>query len=388
MEFKLKIGEKEIICQIKNLAEQANGSCFLRMGETEVLVTAVMSEYEREEKGFFPLTVDYEERYYAAGKIKGPRYIKRETRPSDEAICNARLIDRVIRPLFPKDLKRGVQIVATILSWDGENDPDILSLLATSIALSISDIPWQGPIGAVRVSKTGNEFVLNPTYEEREKSKFDIIFSGVKRKEVLTNMIEGWGEEIKEEEVLKVFEFVKLYLEKLIDFQKEIKETVGKEKLKIETLKRDIELENEIKKFLERRLEKALYKKEKLNRMEKVSLLRNELLDFIEQSSPEKVSYALNFFEKEREKLIHENIIYKEKRPDGRKLDEIRQISCEVGFLARTHGSGLFCRGQTKALSILTLGAPGDMQLLEGMEITGKKRFMHHYNFLLILLEK
>lgn len=380
MEYKTKIGEKELICRIENLAEQANGSCFLRMGETEVLVTAVMSDYEKFQ-GFFPLTVDYEERYYAAGKIRGPRYIKRETRPSDEAICNARLIDRAIRPLFPKDLKREVQVVATILSWDGKNDPDILSLLASSISLSISDIPWNGPLAVLRIGKIGNDFILNPIYEEREKSKFEIVFSGVKREKILINMIEASGEEFGEEEVLKAFEIARPILENLIDFQEKIKREAGKKKIEIEIPERDIELEAEIEKLLGDNLEKAIFEKGKLERVEKTNQLKNELIEFVNQNFPEKINYALDFFEKERERIIHQKIINEKKRPDGRKLDQMREISFEIGILPRTHGSGLFCRGQTKSLSILTLGAPGDMQLLEGMEITGKKRFLHHYNF-------
>jgi polyribonucleotide nucleotidyltransferase len=166
--FKLEIGGEELTVEIRNLAERANGSCFLRYGDTLVLATAVMSEHENKGMGFFPLTVEYEERYYAAGKIRGPRYIKRESRPSDEAICNARLIDRTVRPLFPENLNREVQAVNTILSWDGQNDPDILGLMASSLALSISDIPWSGPVAAVRIGRINDKFILNPTYQERE----------------------------------------------------------------------------------------------------------------------------------------------------------------------------------------------------------------------------
>jgi len=381
MEYKLKIGDKELICKIENLAEQANGSCFVRMGETGVLVTAVMSEQEKIEKDFFPLTVEYEERYYAAGKIKGPRYIKRETRPSDEAICNARIIDRAIRPLFPKDLKREVQVIATVLSWDGKNDPDVLALLGASIALSISDIPWLGPLAALRIGELENEYLINPTYEEREKSKLNLVFSGVKRKKVLVNMMEGDGGEAKEEKVLKAFEVAKPYLEKIVNFQEGIKKEVGKEKKKIEAREREEDLEKEIKNFLGDKIERAIFEKEKLERRDKINFLREELVEFISKNYPEKINYALEFFEKERRKVLHQKIIFEEKRPDGRKLDQTRKISGQVGILPRTHGSGLFCRGQTKALSILTLGAPGDMQLLEGMEITERKRFMHHYNF-------
>jgi len=382
--FKLEIGGRNLEVEIRNLAEQASGSVFLRYGDTLVLATCVMSKEERKEAGFFPLTVDYEEKYYAAGKIRGSRYIKRESRPSDEAICNSRLIDRTIRPLFPKNLNRDVQVIVTVLSWDAENDPDIVGLLAASIALTISDIPWSGPIAAVRIGRVGNGLILNPTYELGEKSQLDLVLAGVKEGEkFLINMIEGDAEEVEENLILEAFEFAENPLLKLIDFQKEITKKFGKEKISIKSSPINFELEKEIKKFLKDKLERAFYQKEKTYRMEQLDQLREELSNFVEEEYPGmgEVKYALDFFEKEIERLIHENIVLKEKRPDGRKLNEMREISCEVGILPRTHGSGLFCRGQTKALSILTLGTPGDQQILEGMEIVGKKRFLHHYNF-------
>ena len=384
MKYKLTLAEKELEIEIRNLAEQANADVLVRMGDTLVLTTCVMSKQEREGVDFFPLTVDYEERYYAAGKIRGPRYIKRETRPSDEAICNARLIDRAIRPRFPKDFKREVQVIATILSWDGENDPDILSLISASLALSLSDIPWQGPIAAVRIGRINGQFILNPNYEVREKSEIDFVLAGgEKNGEIIINMIEGNFEEIGEESILEAFEFAKKYLKMLVDFQGEIAKKISKEKISIETLPKDLELEKEIKNFLGDKLEKALYQEIKAERMGEVNELKEELTYFIESKYPgqEKIRYARNFFEEEINRLVHENILKYEKRPDGRALDEIREIHCEVGLIPRTHGSGLFCRGQTKALSILTLGGPRDVQLLEGMEIVCKKRFMHHYNF-------
>jgi len=382
--FEIEIAGRKLTAEIKNLAEQANGSCLLRYGDTMVLATVVMSKYERKEVGFFPLTVEFEERYYAAGKIRGPRYIKRETRPSDEAICNARLIDRAIRPLFPKNLDREVQVIITCLSYDFQNDPDILGLIASSIALSISDIPWQGLISAIRIGQINGKFILNPTYQEKEKSKIDLVCVGIERREeILTNMIEGNFDEVEENSVLEAFEFGKPYLKKLVDFQKGISKKIGKKKIEIEILPTDLQLEKEIKEFLGEKLEKALYQEEKIERMEEVNKLKEDLALFVEEKYPgqEKVNYTQNFFEKEIERLVHQKIIFEEKRPDGRKLDEMRKISCQAGLIPRTHGSGLFCRGQTKALSILTLGAPGDQQLLEGMEIVGKKRFMHHYNF-------
>jgi polyribonucleotide nucleotidyltransferase len=235
MEFKTEVGEKEIIFDLSNFAEQANGSCFVKYGGTVVLSTACLSQYEKEQIEFFPLTVDYEERYYAAGKIKGPRYIKRETRPSDEAICNARMIDRAIRPLFPKDLKKEVQIINTVLSWDGENDPDVLGILGASLSLLISEIPWFGPVGAVRVGKVGEKFIINPTYKEKEESEMDVVFSGVKRNgEILINMIEGGFSETDEKTILKAFDFAKPEIEKLIELQEKIAKEIGKEKEKEE----------------------------------------------------------------------------------------------------------------------------------------------------------
>lgn len=390
--FKLEFGERELTVEIKDLAEQANGSVLIRHGDTLLLATCVMSREEKENPGFFPLTVNYEERYYAAGKILGSRYIRREGRPSDEAVLVSRLIDRAIRPRFPENLNREVQIILTCLSWDAENDPDIIGLIAASLSISISDVPWSSPIGAVRIAKVDDKFVLNPTYQQREKSQFDLVLTGAKEgEEILVNMIEGSFEEVSEDLILEAVEFAKPYLKKICDFQKEITEKIGKKKVLIEAPKKDLELESEIRKFLGEKLEKALYKKIKVERMNEVNELKKELSSFVEEKykekypglpiSEEKNKYALDFFEKELKELIHENVIQHERRPDGRKLDEIREIQAEVGLLPRTHGSGLFCRGQTKSLSILTLGAPGDQQLLEGMEVVGKKRFMHHYNF-------
>jgi len=382
--YKLEIGGRELLIDISDLAEQANGNVLVRYGDTLVMATAVMSAQKCEGFDFFPLTVDYEERYYAAGKIKGPRYIKRETRPSDKAICNSRLIDRAIRPLFLKDLGREVQVVITVLSWDGENDADILGLIAASLALSVSDIPWSGPIGVVRVGRLNNEWILNPTYEQREKSDLEIVLAGcLEKEELLVNMIESNAEEVEESLVLESFEFAKKSLKELIEFQEKIGKDTGKEKLIIETFPPDLELEKEVREFLREKLEKALYQKDKSKRFSDAEMLKEELSAFVGEKCSEdgKIKYALTLFDKEVNGLIHEKIIKEEKRPDGRKLDELRELHCEAGILPRTHGSGLFCRGETKALSILTLGAPGDQQILEGMEITGKKRFMHHYNF-------
>ncbi|MBM3257874.1 MAG: polyribonucleotide nucleotidyltransferase [Candidatus Nealsonbacteria bacterium] len=392
--FKLDIGGKELKVEVSNLAEQASGSVLVQYGETTVLATAVMSDYEREGIDFFPLTVEYEERYYAAGKILGSRYLRRESRPSDEAILTARFIDRAIRPRFPQNLKREVQVVVTCLSWDGENDPDIIGLIAASMALSISDIPWSGPIAILRVGKNENDFILNPTYGEREKAELDLAVAGLssplakdlgndKDDDVLINMIEMEGNEIEEDTVLEAVDFAKPFLKQLIDFQKQITEKTGKEKVIIGETPKDENLERDIKEFLGDKLEKAFFQKDKKSQSDQVNLLKEELVYSIQGKYPDmgKESYTKAFFEEETERIVHENVIKSGKRPDSRRVDEIRNIECEIGLLPRTHGSGLFTRGQTKALSILTLGAPGDVRLLEGMETRGKKRFMHHYNF-------
>jgi polyribonucleotide nucleotidyltransferase len=382
-EFKLNFGGKELIIQANNLAEKANGSCFVRYGDTLLLVTAVMSKEEKN-LGFFPLTVDYEERFYAAGKIMGSRYIRRESRPTDEAILTARLIDRAVRPLFPKKFFKEVQIIVTCLSWDRENDPDIIGLIGTSVALSISEIPWLGPVGCVRISRKNGEFILNPTYEQREKSDLDLVLAGIeKNEEILLNMIESESQEVPEDVILQAYKFASSELKKVIEFQNQIVKKIGVPKITYQTERLDLELEKEVKNFIGNKLEEILFSKEKKEKTQEINQLKEELNSFIESKYPStgKNNLALEYFDEEINKLVHQRAIQKGERVDSRKPDEIREISCQVGLLPRTHGSGLFCRGQTKTLSILTLGAPGDSKLLEGMEIVGKKRFMHHYNF-------
>lgn len=379
--LKLEIAKRNLIVEITDLAEQSNGSVFVQYGDTMVLATAVMSSRETH-LDYFPLSVNYEEKFYAAGKIKGSRYIKREGRPTDEAICNSRLIDRAIRPLFNKKLKRDIQVITTILSWDGENDPDILGLLAASLALSISDIPWQGPLAAVRVGRVENKFVLNPTYKQLEKSDMNIVFSAVeKEKEVLVNMIEGNFNEINDSLILDAYKFAESHLKKIIDFENKIIQKEGKEKIIIAEPMKETELENEINKILKDKLEKALFQKDKKLRKHETGQLKEQVIVLAKDNYPEKINRAIEFFDEQVKKIVRTNILEKEKRIDGRKLNEVRKLDSKVGLIPRAHGSSIFSRGQTKSLSILTLGAPGDVQLLEGMEIVGKKRFMHHYNF-------
>jgi len=376
--FKLDIGGKNLEVQTEDLAEQASGSCLIKLGETTILATCQMGE-EKPNMGFFPLTCEYQERYYAAGRILGSRFIRREGRPSTEAILNSRLIDRAVRPLFPKELRREIQVITTCLSWDQKNDPDILGLLGSSLTLLISNIPWNGPVAVVRIGQKNNKFIVNPTYEEKEGASMEIVLAGIEKdNDILINMIECQGEEIGEETILAAYDFAKPFLKKIIDFQNEIQKKIGKEKTVIPIPEKDKQLEQEIKKILAKKLEPALFQPDRQKSKQDLEAIKQEILA---QSGEEKANEALDLFEQEKENLLTKMVLEKEKRPDGRKLDQIREIKVKTSILPQTHGSAIFTRGRTKALSILTLGAPSDQQLLEGMEISGKKRFLHHYNF-------
>ena len=387
--FEIKVGEKPIIIKTTNWTEQASGSCLVSCGETEVLVTAVLSPFSRPDIDYFPLTVEYEERFYAAGKIFGSRFMKRESRPTEDAILTARMIDRAIRPLFPKDFKKEVQVVVTCLSWDGENDPDILGMIGASFALAVSNIPWSGPLGAIRVTKNGlpaqaGEWKFNSSYSQRKESEMDLTLSAIERDgDILVNMIEMGAKEVLEKDVLEAYESAKKELKKIIDVQIQAVKKIGKQKDIFEPAV-ESDIENEIKEWLGDKLEKAINEAPAREKNLAVAeSLKDDLIKYLEEKYPGegKEKQALAFFEKEIEKIIIKNIIEKDKRPDGRKSTEIRPLSCEVAVLPRAHGSGVFFRGLTRVLSILTLGGPGDQQILEGMEFVGKKRFLHHYNF-------
>ncbi len=381
--YTASIAGKSLKIQINGLADQASGACLAQMGDTSVLATAQMGQ-EMGGKGFFPLTCEYEERFYAAGKILGSRFVRREGRPTADATLTARMIDRTIRPLFPLNFKKEVQVIATCLSWDTESDPATLGLLGVSIALAISEMPWQGPAAAVRVAKLENELILFPSYEQREKANLDIVLAGIQHEkgEILLNMIEGKADELAEDEIIDAYKFALPYIEQLIDFQKKIVGEVGKEKISAEELKIDSALEKKVQEFLVGKLEKALYQKDKQQVQLDLGQVEKELFEMVKaELGDDKLTDVKNIFEQEQEKLLDAKILNEQKRPDGRALDEIREIDVQAGILPRTHGTGMFTRGITRVLSILTLGGPGDHQLLEGMDFSGKKRFMHHYNF-------
>ena len=375
-------GGRGLKVTLVNWAEQTSGSVLVQYGETVMLATAVMSGTPREGIDFFPLLVDYQERFYASGKIKGSRFIKREGRPSDEATLTGRVIDRSIRPRFDMRIRNDVQVVITVLSYDKANDPEIPSIIASSLALSLSDIPWKGPMGAVRVGKIDDKFVLNPTVEDVEKCSVLATISG---SDDLISMIEVESNEADEKEILEAFEFGKKYVKKIVEFQNDIISENGKTKATIDLPDTDDELKAEVEKLLGKKLEDALFKELKKERMDAVSDLKKEvehaLKEKYNEEKPENVRDGLEFFEDKIDELVHKNILEKEKRVDGRKLDELRDLSCEVGMLPRTHGSGLFMRGNTHSLGALTLGTPKEEQIIDEMQEEYKKRFMLHYNF-------
>ncbi|HAU07653.1 MAG: Polyribonucleotide nucleotidyltransferase, partial [Candidatus Yanofskybacteria bacterium GW2011_GWF1_44_227] len=377
---------KTLSVEVGRLGGQANGVCLVQYGETSVLVNATMSANEKA-VDYMPLQVEYEEKYYAAGKIKGSKWIKREGRPSDEAILSGRLVDRALRPLFNHNIRNEIQVVTTVLSFDGINDPDIPALIGASMALMISDIPWAGPVAAVRVGRVDGKLVFNPTYAERLVSDFDIVVAGTAGK---INMIEAGANIVLEKDMAEAIKAGFEQFGAVINFQNKIADEIGKKKKELNIFTHDQALTALVRDFADPKLEKTLYApgKSKTEFYEGLGQVKDELMAYIKgqfADSPEadkKLAEASAIFEEEIDRIVHRNILDGEKRPDGRKIDQLRELSAQVGILPHTHGTGLFNRGTTQALSILTLAAPGMEQWLETMEISlTKKRFMHHYAF-------
>ena len=381
--WSLQIGGRVLEIETGLLAKQANGAVTVRYGDTVVLATATMSKNASRIGGYFPLMVDYEERYYAAGKIKGSRFIKREGRPSDEAVLTGRVVDRTIRPLFNPRMRNDVQVVVTVLSIDGENNPAIVSMIAASTALSISNIPWAGPIGAVRVGRLNGEFILNPVNTEIEEGDIDLIIAGTKEK---INMIEAGMLEVPEQDVVKAFTFGHEAIKKITDLIEQVVAEVGNAKATPALLQATPEFEAQIKAlYLQENLAEILYDKNKQVIEEKMKVIKEKINTFIKENYTEDIDklkeVAEQVFEEASDEIVHQNILEKGQRPDGRKLNEVRHISCLVGLLPRTHGSAVFTRGETQALTVTTLGSPGDEQVIDTMEVDIKKRYIHHYNF-------
>lgn len=375
-QYTLEVGGKTLTAEFNDLAEQAHGSVMLRYGNTVVLATAVMGKLQKD-VDFFPLTVEYEERFYASGKILGSRFIRREGRPTDEAILSGRIVDRTIRPLFDHHIRNEIQVVLTVLSID-EDDPDIVSVIAASLALGTSNIPWNGPVSAVRIAKNEG-FHVNPNYKQREESgiSFDLVACG---KDGLINMIEVGGKEVSEDDVNKALEKASEEIEKIQSWQTKIIKEIGKTKKVIDKpvlTEGTQELFNkEILPVLNEYIFNNLGK-------EKLIEISDIWMDKFESTYPEgNKALAAELLDEKINDILHDEAIRNEKRADGRKMDEIRTLFVKAGGVSPIlHGSGIFYRGATHVLSALTLGGPGDAQVLDGMEQSESKRFMHHYNF-------
>ncbi|MFO8052931.1 MAG: polyribonucleotide nucleotidyltransferase [Candidatus Omnitrophota bacterium] len=372
------IGKYPLNLSSGQIATQANGSVKASFGDTVVLVTACMSSEPSPERGFFPLMVEYREKTYAAGRIPGG-FFKKEGRPSDTEILTCRLIDRPLRPLFPEGLTNEIQLVAMVLSSDRENDPDVVALNAASSALLISDIPFSKPIGAVRVSKIGDEFIVNPTYQQREESPLDIVVVGTEEK---TLMLEGGFDQVDEKDVLAAIEFAKPFIQEIVKAQKELQKKEGKDKKEVELFTTDKDLVAKVRDKVIKDLQ-ANYgikeKEEKAKFSAKIlDSLKDEFITEDSEISEADLKKALSAVEEEvfRQKVLEEDI-----RPDKRGLSDIRELNSEARVLPRTHGTGLFKRGQTQALAITTLGTSGDEQFIEALEGKKSKHFMLHYNF-------
>ncbi len=382
-QFKTEFAGKPLTLEVSRIGDQADAAVLGRHGDTTVLATVVMGKKDIE-KDYFPLMVNYEEKFYAVGKILGSRFVRREGKSSDEAILTGRLIDRTIRPLFDQRMRREVQVVVTVLTLDGENDPDFIGLLSASAALAISPTPWGGPVAGVRLAKFQGDAKLhfNPTYQEMAGGElsFEAFVSGTKDR---LNMIELEGVEAAEKEVAQAFAEAQEEIKKLIAWQESIVKEIGQEKTEVSLAEPDEALKDRIAGFLSDKLEKAVYIKDKKEMYAAMDALKSSLKEFLIGAGHDEKALAASesLFEEAINDLVHEKILKENKRPDGRKTDELRELHAEVAVLPRVHGSSLFIRGNTQSLSVATLGAPGDQKLVETIEFSGKERFMLHYNF-------
>jgi polyribonucleotide nucleotidyltransferase len=377
-EYSMVWAGRKLTVEIGQLAKQANGAVLVRYGDTAVLSTATASK-EPKNLDFFPLTVNYEERLYAVGKIPGG-FIKREGRPSEKAILASRLIDRPIRPLFADGFRNDVQVISIVMSVDQDCSTEMAAMFGSSLALSTSDIPFEGPIAGVIVGRVNNEFVINPTVEQAEKSDIHLTVAGTKD---AINMVEAGALEVPEETMLEAIMYGHDEIKRLIEFQEKIVVEIGKPKREINLYEIDKELEAEVREICEADMVKAIQVQEKHAREDAIKEVKNQVIaKFVEQeATDEDMKQVKQILDKIVKGEVRRLITVEKIRPDGRKIDEIRPLSSQISILPRTHGSGLFTRGQTQALSICTLGAMGDVQILDGLGIEEEKRFMHHYNF-------
>lgn len=384
-EYSMEIGGKTLTATFTDLADQAHGSVLLKYGETLVLATACMSKDAQSGLGFFNLTVDYAEKFYAAGKILGSKYMRREGKPSEEAVLGSRVIDRTLRPLFDQSIRHAVQVIVTVLAVD-DNDPTILGINAASLALAVSNIPWAGPVGAVRVGKYDSENLeINPPYYKRGEDvlyKYDLTVCG---KAGNVNMIEASAREVSEDELENALKLASAEITKLEDFQKKIVNEIGKEKRVIETETldpRSLELFNT---NILPKMEAAIFSGPGKKEIDVLHTQWNNLFkEFYKANDPEKKSFVTedNLFDETENEILHKKAVHENKRADGRTMNEVRELYAQAGGLSNVlHGSGIFYRGGTHVLSVLTLGGPEDRNTIDGMQISTEKRFMHHYNF-------
>jgi len=375
--FNYDLAGKPLKVTTGKVAEQASGACIVEYGETVVLVTATASKQPREGIDFFPLSVDYEEKLYSVGKIPGG-FIKREGRPSEQAILTSRLIDRPIRPLFPDGYRNDVQVIATVLSVEQDCSPEMAAMIGSSIALSISDIPFDGPTGSVMIGRINDEYIINPNVEQRKESEMELTVAGTKD---AIMMVEASAQEVTEKEMLDAILFAHGEIKNICAFIEEITEEVGKEKTEFLPPVLDEELDEEVRKFATDKLLEAMNHEEKVARADAVDAVKELVIEEFLNEEEDNKSDIKNILENIEKEQVRRLILEENKRPDNRKHDEIRPITCEVGLLPRAHGSGLFTRGQTQALTVATLGATSDEQIIDGIGADEPKRFMHHYNF-------
>ncbi len=375
--FKTAIGGKLLELEIGKVCEMANGQVMVKYGDTVVNVTAVMSKAPRPDIDFFPLSCDYEEKMYAAGKIPGG-FIKREGRPSERAILNCRLMDRPLRPLFPKGFFNDVQVVATVMCVDYDAPSEIAAMIGSSVALAISDIPWDGPTGSVLIGRVDGQFIVNPGLEQREASDMHLVVSGTKE---AIMMVEAGANEVPEGDILDAIMFAHEEIKKIVAFIDDIVAEVGKPKVELDLYEVPEEIDAAVRAYAESKMRDAIQTVDKMERLDNMDAVEAETKAHFEEIYPENekdvdnVLYAITK-EQVRSMILDDGI-----RPDNRKLDEIRPIWVEAGVLPRTHGSGLFKRGQTQVMSVATLGAMGEAQTIDGITEQTEKRYMHHYNF-------
>jgi len=374
--FKTMFAGRELVVETGKTCELSNGSCWVRYGETVVMANVTASVKPREGVDFFPLSVDYEERLYSVGRIPGS-FMKREGKPSEKAILTSRVVDRPIRPLFPKDMRNDVSVVMTVLAVDPDNSPEIVGMIATSIAISISDIPWNGPIGGISVGLVDGEIVLNPTLEQRARNDLNLTVAGTKDKVV---MIEAGANEVDDDTMLNAIIAGHTEIKKLVDFISDIQAQIGKKKFEFESMEVDHDMFDAIEEFAAGRVKVALDTDDKNKREEMLNPIKDDIHAKFDELYPEKTAMIDECIYKLQKKIVR-NWLYEGKRVDGRGIDDIRPLAAEVGVLPRVHGSGLFTRGQTQVLTVATLGPVSDAQKIDGLDEEDTKRYMHHYNF-------